>query len=112
MSLFIDLILEAAELIGAGIGPESDRGLVATFSVGSGVFLAVAGWLLATSPDPLRRPGWGLVVYVGSILIGASGILVSTLHLRRNESDRLFSSLCLLINAAAVAIPMWWILAH
>jgi len=109
MSLLTDLVLE---LLGAGIGPSSDRGLVATFAIGSVAFLSVTVWVLTTSPDPFRQPAWGLVVCAGSILIGAGGFLVSILHLRRNPSDRVLALLCLGANVVAVAVPTLWIVAR
>jgi hypothetical protein len=34
-------------------------------------------------------------------MFGGSGILVSLLHFRRNESDRLFAALCLTVNGCS-----------
>jgi hypothetical protein len=70
MSVLTDLVLE---LLDSGIGPTTDRGLVATFTAGSLAFVCLSVWLLMTSPDPLRQPAWGIGVYVGSILVGAGG---------------------------------------
>lgn len=109
MSTLIDLVLE---LVGAGIEPSSQRGLVVTFAVASVAFVSVTVWLVMTSPDPLRQPAWGLGFFVGSILVGSGGLFVSVLHLRRNHSDRLLALLCLTANVAAVAIPTFWIVAR
>jgi hypothetical protein len=106
MSILTDLFLELLE---GGIGPSTDRGLVATFTCGSVALVSLCIWLMMTSPDPLRQPAWGFGVYIGSILVGAGGALVSVLHLRRNSSDRPLALLCLVANAAAVAIPSVWI---
>lgn len=109
MSLLIDLLLD---VIGSGVGPSTDRGLVATFSAGSIALTAVTAWLVVTSHDPITQPEWALTVLAGSILCGAGGVLVSLTHLRRNESDRLFGFLSLTLNSAAVAIPLAWMVAH
>jgi hypothetical protein len=109
MSILTDLVLE---LLGSGIGPSTDRGLVTTFTAGSVGFVSLSVWLLMISPDPLSQPPWGIGVYVGSILVGAGGCLVSVLHLRRNTSDRALGVVCLAANAAAVAIPTIWILTR
>jgi hypothetical protein len=54
MSFLGDLILDGvSEVIGGGVGPDSDRRVVATFSIGSFGLLSVAVWLIATSADPL-----------------------------------------------------------
>jgi hypothetical protein len=109
MTILTDLILE---LLGSGIGPSTDRGLVTTFTAGSVGLLSLSVWLLMISPDPLSQPPWGIGVYVGSILVGAGGCLVSVLHLRRNPSDRALGVVCLAANATAVAIPTIWILTR
>ena len=106
MSILTDLVLE---LLGSGIGPSTDRGLVATFTCGSVALVSLCIWLLMTSPDPLREPAWGLGVYIGSILVGAGGVWVSVLHLRRNPSDRPLALLCLVANGAAITVPSVWL---
>jgi len=106
MSILADLVLE---LLGSGIGPSTDRGLVATFTCGSVALVSVSIWLLMTSPDPLRQPAWGLGVYIGSILVGSGGALVSVLHMRRNPSDRALALLCLAASGAAIAVPPIWL---
>ena len=111
MSL-IDLIVDGvSELVGAGIGPESDRGLVATSSSISVVLLLATVGVLVTAGSPFALP-WGVAAFGGAILSGLVGILLSTLHLWRTESDRLFGYVCLLSNAAAAAIPVSWILTR
>jgi hypothetical protein len=106
MSILTDLVLE---LLGSGIGPSTDRGLVATLTCGSIALVSVSIWLLMTSPDPLTQPAWGVGVYIGSILVGSGGDLMSVLHLRRNPSDRALALLCLAVNAAAIAVPSIWL---
>ncbi|HXW04511.1 MAG TPA: hypothetical protein VD833_04705 [Vicinamibacterales bacterium] len=109
MSLITDLLLD---LVGSGVGPSTDHGLVATFSAGSVLLAAVTVWLMMTFPDPIRQPEWGLAVFAGAVLCAAGGVVVSLLHLRRNETDRLFGFLSLTLNAAAVTIPMVWMAAR
>jgi hypothetical protein len=94
------------------LGPSTDRGLVAIFSAGSIVLAAMTVWLLMTFSYPIGQPEWGLAVFAGAVLCGAGGLLVSLLHLRRNESDRLFGFLSLTLNAAAVTIPMVWMVVR
>ena len=106
MSLLTDLVLE---LLGSALGPSTDRGLVATFTCGSVALVSLCIWLLTTSPDPLRQPVWGPGVYIGSILVGGGGTLVSVLPLRRIPSDRAVSLLCVAANGAAIAIPSMWL---
>jgi hypothetical protein len=110
MSLLSDLLLE---LLGSGAGePSTDRGMVARFSVGSVVLAGATMWLFVTSADPVRQPEWGVFVLIGSVLCGAGGVLVSLLHLRRNESDRPFGLVSLILNAAAIAIPLAPVIAR
>jgi peptidoglycan/LPS O-acetylase OafA/YrhL len=109
MSILTDLILE---VIGSGVEPSSDRGLVATFAAGSVVLASATVWLLVTFPDPIRQPEWGFGLLVGSLLCGAGGCLVSVLHLRRNESDRVFGLLCLASNVLAIGVPTVWMIAR
>jgi hypothetical protein len=109
MSLLTDLLLHLA---GSALGPSTDRGIVATFSLAS-IGLAVATvWLLVTFPDPIRQPAWGGAVLVGSMLCGAGGALVSLLHLRRKASDRVFAPLGLIGNVVAIAVPMFWMIGR
>jgi len=69
-------------------------------------------WLLVTSPDPLRQPDWGFAVLVCSMLFGAGGLLVSMLHLARNESERVLGLMCATVNTVAMASPMIWMAAR
>lgn len=103
MSLITDLLLD---LIGSGVGPSTDRGLVATFSARSVLLATLTVWLVMTFPDPIGQSEWGLAVFAGAVLCGSGGILVSLLHLRRNGSDRPFGFLSLTLNAAAVTMPI------
>jgi hypothetical protein len=110
MSILTDVLLE---LIGSGVGgPSSDRGLVATAAAGSLVLASAAIWLLLTFPDPIREPDWGTGLLVGSLMCGAGGSLLSVLHLRRNEFDRLFGLLCLASNILAIGVPAAWMMAR
>lgn len=109
MSLLIDLLLD---LIGSGVGPSTDRAIVVSFSAASIILAAVSTWLVMTFPDPIKEPAWGLAVLACAVLCGAGGLLVSSLHLRRNEADRLFGGLALTVNAAAIATPLFWIVAR
>ena len=109
MSILTDVILE---LIGSVGEPSSDRGLVATFAAGSLVLASATAWLLLTFPDPIRQPEWGVGLLAGSLLCGAGGCLVSVLHLRRNESDRVFGLLCLAANVLAIGVPGVWMIAR
>lgn len=99
------------DLITSGVGPSSDRGIVAMFSAISAALAIATGWLLLTSSNPIK-PEWGFGVLAASLIFGGGGVLVSLLHLRRNESDRLFGALCLAVNVATVAIPLFWIIAR
>jgi hypothetical protein len=101
----MDLILSAG-------GPSTDRGLVATLSGGSIVLAAVTVWLVTTFPDPISEPEWGLAVFACAMLCGACGLMVSVLHLRRSESDRLFGVLMSMINVAAMVTPLFWMIAR
>lgn len=108
MSILVDVLLE---IVGAGLGPSSDRGMVALTAVASLAFAGSALYLIAVSGTPLSQPAWGLLVFAGSLMSGSAGVLVSWLHLRRTE-DRLFPLLCLTAAIAAIAIPAFWLIAH
>jgi hypothetical protein len=109
MSILSDLLLD---LLGGGIGPSTDRGLVATFAGGCVAVSIATVWLIATSPDPIRQPDWGVTILCGSMLCGVGGLMVSLLHLRRSPSDTAFSSLCLASNLAAIGVPIVWLLTR
>jgi hypothetical protein len=109
LSLLTDLVLD---LLGSAVEPSSDRGIVVMFSAGSVVLAIATLWVLLTSPNPIKQPEWGLAVLAGSLICGGAGAFVSLLHLRRNESDRLFGALCLTANVAAVGIPLLWMTAR
>jgi fermentation-respiration switch protein FrsA (DUF1100 family) len=109
MSLLTDLVLH---VVGSTLAPSSNRGIVAALSVGSIVLAGTTVWLLVTSADPIRQPDWGGAVLIGSVLCGAAGVLVSLLHVRRSQSDRLFAVLNLLVNATALATPLIWMIAQ
>ena len=95
MSILADLLLNIFE---SGIGSSSERGLVATFTSGSVVLSIGTVLLLTTARDPLRQPEWGMAVLAGSVLCGAAGLLLSALHLRRNQADRVFGLACLALK--------------
>jgi hypothetical protein len=113
VSLLSDLLSDfLGDLIASGVEPASDRGIVATSSALAAVLAITTVWLLLTSPDPIKQPPWGLLVLAASMMFGSGGFVVSLLHFRRNESDRLFAGVCLTVNGAAVAIPMLWIVSR
>ena len=105
MSLLSDFLLD---LIGSGLEPSSERGIVATFSAASLALVLTTLWLALSFPTPGKQPPWGLAVIAGSLICGAGGLLVSLLHLLRNASDRVFGAVCLIVNVAAVGIPLLW----
>jgi tellurite resistance protein TehA-like permease len=102
MSDLFDVVLE---LLGAGLTPSSERGIVASLTAAALILASVALWLLLTHPQPLAD-SWGMVICVGSLAIGAAGLLTSLLHLTRNTDDRVFGALCLTANAAALLVPI------
>lgn len=108
MSIFVDVLLEILE---SGVGPSSDRGMVAATAAAALAFAGAALWLIAVSPAPINESGWGLLVFAGSIISGSAGVFVSCLHLRRTD-DRLFPLLCLTLSVAAIAIPPFWFIAR
>jgi hypothetical protein len=105
MSVLGDLLLDA--LVG-GAGPSSDRGVVGTFAGVSCALMVATGWLLVTSPNPIQEPEWGMGVLALSVAWGVGGLVVSVLHLYRNQSDRRFGLVCLAFNVGAVAVPALW----
>lgn len=109
MSILVDLLLEI--LAASGLGPSSERGIVATLAAVSLAFLSAGLWLVAASVTPISQPGWGVLVFAGSLISGSAGVLVSVLHIRRTE-DRRFALLCLISCVAAIAIPGFWFITH
>src|SRR6266540_3981094 len=97
-----DLVLLLLRLLGGGLEASSDRGLVAIFAAGSLASFGWTTWLLTTSPDPLKSPAWAPFVLVGSIVVGAAGMLVSALHLWRNDTGRALGLVSLIANVAAL----------
>jgi hypothetical protein len=107
VSFLSDLLSDfVGDLITSAVEPSSDRGIVATSATVSAA-LAIATVCLA---NPSKQPPWGLPVLAASMMFGGGGVLVSFLHFRRSESDRLFAAVCLTVNVAAVAIPLLWIM--
>jgi hypothetical protein len=102
MSALLDVVLE---LLGAGLTPSSERGIVASFTAVALILASIALWLLLTHPQPLAHP-WGLGICVGSLAIGAAGLFSSLLDLARNTDDRVFAALCLTANVAALLVPI------
>jgi hypothetical protein len=109
MNILIDVLLD---LLGGGVAPSSERGLVSTFTASSAVLLSVTMWVLMTSPEPLRQPAWALIVFAGSMIAGGTGVFVALLHWTRNPSDRWFSAVSAAISCAAVAFPVLWLAAR
>ena len=90
----VDVLLDAGEALLSGLfDPPSDRVMVAGFTATS-LAAGLAAVLLA-DPD-LRSLAW-----VFAIVFGVPGVLVSLLHVRRNEADRVFGICCLLASAGA-----------
>jgi hypothetical protein len=101
MSALLDVVLE---LLGLGVTPSSDRGLVASFTAAAVILASVTLWLLLTHAQPLANL-WGWGICVGSLAVGAGGLFTSLLHLSRNPDDRAFGVLCLTANVAALLVP-------
>ena len=111
VSLLSDILTDFFwDLIALGVEPSSDRRIVGTSSALSAALAITTGWLLLTFPNPIKQPNWGLGLLGASMMFGSGGVLVSLLHFRRTESDRLFAAVCLTVNVAAVAIPMLWMI--
>jgi hypothetical protein len=108
MSILADVLLVLFE---AGFESSSERRLVATCTTGSVVLSIGTVMLLTTSADQLSQTGWGLVA-LGSVICGSAGLLLSALHVRRNEEERVFGLACLALNLVAVAIPTAWMITH
>jgi hypothetical protein len=109
MRVLSELLLNIAF---SGLAPSSDRGTVALSSTGAVLGGSAAAWLLVTSADPLSNPAWGIDALAGSIAWGVGGVLLTLLYMRRNRSDRLFGIVNVMINTAAVAIPLLWLIAR
>jgi hypothetical protein len=111
MSLLTDIL---ADLLGSAleIGPSTDRGLVAMFAVAA--FLCGGATVIAAtiSPDFLRGPLWGIGTLIGAILCGAAGLMLSTLHVIRNEHERVFGGWCLAASVAGPMMPLLWLVAR
>jgi hypothetical protein len=111
VSFLSDLLSDfVGDLITSAVEPSSDRGIVATSATVSAALAIATVCLLLTSANPSKQPPWGLPVLAASMMFGGGGVLVSFLHFRRSESDRLFAAVCLTVNVAAVAIPLLWIM--
>ena len=109
MSLFSDLL---GDLLASGAGPSGDRSLVALFAVGS--FLCGSGTVIAAtiSPGLFHSAPWAIGALVGSILGGAAGVMLSILHIVRNENERAFGSWCLGASIAGLLMPLMWLVAR
>jgi hypothetical protein len=110
MSLLADIL---ADLLGSALGvPSSERGLVAMLAVAA-FLCGVATIVAATiSEDLLRGPLWGTGTLIGSILFGAGGLMLSTLHVIRNEHERVFGGACLAASVAGPLMPLLWFVAR
>jgi hypothetical protein len=64
------------------------------------------------SADIIRGPSWVVSTLIGSILFGAAGAMASTLHLLRDEQDRVFGGWCLAASVAGPLMPLLWIVAR
>jgi len=82
------------------------------FAVGS--FLCGSATIIAStiSPDLFRGPLWGIGTLIGSILGGAAGVVLSTLHIVRNESERAFGGWCLAASIAGPLMPLMWLVTR
>ena len=107
MSILADLLLEAIGSI-VFVEPSSDRAIVVTFGAGSFGLLLADIWFLMTA-DPAGQLAWGYALFIGSLLWGTGGFLVSILHLRRVPSDRFLSVPCLAVTLGAVMVPAVWL---
>jgi hypothetical protein len=107
MRILADLLLEGLGSI-VFVEPSSDRAIVVTFGAGSFGLLVADIWFLMTA-DPAGQLAWGYAMFVGSVLWGAAGLLVSILHLRRVPSDYFLSLPCLAVTLGAVMVPVAWL---
>jgi hypothetical protein len=102
MSVLLDVVLE---LLGAGLTPSSERGIVASFTAAALILASGTLWLLLMHPQPLAG-SWGMGICAGSLALGAAGLFTSLLHLTRNTHDRAFGALCLTANVTALLIAI------
>jgi hypothetical protein len=109
VALLDDLL---ADLLASGGGPSSDRGLAVMLAVAA--FACGVATVVATmrAPGILHGPSWGIAVLVGSILFGAGGALLATLHIARNEDDRVLGVACLAASLAGPLLPLVWVVAR
>jgi hypothetical protein len=109
VSFLMDLLLETVLSI---FDPASDCAIVATFSIVSAVITTVDVWMLAAISEPINQTVWGGLVIVVGLLCGALGLLVSYLHFTRNEFDRGFALLCLVVNGTALSLSVFALVAR
>ncbi len=106
MSLLSDLLLDALDLVGSGlgIGPFSDRGRLQLLTFLGIAAASLSVWLMMISENPLNAPAWGFTAIVGVTIVGTAGVAISGLHLLRHRSVVALAVLCLAVNAVALLI--------
>jgi hypothetical protein len=103
MNFVLDLLSEfLSDLMSGLFAPSTDRGLVAMNAVGAvGFGLATVVLRLASLSESLH-----VVTWMFAIVFGVVGVLLSLLHIYRNESDRVFGTCALLASVAGPLFPL------
>lgn len=106
MNLLLDVLVE---LVGGAGSAETERGLVGTFTAGAAVLLIAAVLIVGT--DSFGH-AWAFGTFAGSVIVGALGVFLATLHWKRNRDDWQFAALSFGVNIAALAFSLLWLVAR
>ncbi len=107
MSL-IEIVLDVAALTIESVVSWTTRGFVVVLSAGALILCGVAAWLILTGSNP----PWRMGALAGSIAVGIVGLLVSLMHLLRDESDEPLATACVAINVGAILVPTLWLIVR
>jgi hypothetical protein len=100
---FLGDLLEGVfgEAAASSVGSASDRGRVRVWLCVGIVLLAASGWLLTSSPEPLREPPWGLGVLAATLVFAPVLAVLCVVHGQRMPNDRLIAVPGAIANAGA-----------
>ena len=106
----LDIIAEVVSALVSSFADWTARSTIVFLSAISLGLGSLTTWLILTSEYPLNQPAWGTWLVASCICVGLPSLLLSLLHLIRDETDQVLATICVAVNAYGVLVPALWLL--